>query len=91
MKRIEAEFQEIIEPIVDGKTGTIVREHKPAVDRMYALWHMRARYRELESQELRFNGNVGDNLQRSRKKISKRTATCLREKAEQCRLGSSTD
>ncbi len=62
MKHIEAEFQEIVDPIVDGKTETLAPEHKAAIDRMYALWHMRSRYRELESQEVQLNGNVGNDL-----------------------------
>jgi hypothetical protein len=37
MKHIEDEFQKIVGPIVDGKAETLVPEHKPAIDRMYAL------------------------------------------------------
>jgi hypothetical protein len=62
MKRIEDEFQAIVAPIIDGRVGTIAREHKPAVDRMYALWYMRARYRDLEEQEIQLNGIAGDVL-----------------------------
>jgi hypothetical protein len=62
MNRIEAEFQEIVDPIVDRKTETLAPERKAAIDRMYALWHMRSRYRELESQEVQLNGNVGSDL-----------------------------
>jgi len=62
MKRIEDEFQKIVGPIVDGKVATLVPEHKPAIDRMYALWYMRSRYRELESQEIELVGIAGDDL-----------------------------
>ncbi len=48
MKHIEEEFQKIIGPIVDGTAETLVPEHKLAIDRMYALWYMQSRYRELE-------------------------------------------
>lgn len=62
MRRIEAEFQKIVDPIVDGKVGTVAPEHKPAIDRMHALWHMRSRYRALDLQEIELKGNVGSNL-----------------------------
>ena len=62
MKRIEDEFQKIATSIVDGHAVTIKPEQKPAVDRMFALWYMRARYRELEAQEIQFAGLIGDSL-----------------------------
>jgi len=62
MKRIEDEFQQVISPIVDGRAETIRPKQKPAVDRMYALWDMRARYRELEAQEIQLNGIAGNDL-----------------------------
>ena len=55
MKCIEDEFQEIATSIVDGHAVTITPNQKPAIDRMFALWYMRARYRELEVQEIRFH------------------------------------
>jgi hypothetical protein len=58
----EAEFQQIVDPIVDGKTDTLAPERKAASDRICALWHRRSRYRELESQEVQLNGNVGNDL-----------------------------
>jgi len=58
----EAEFQQIVDPIVDGKTDTVAPERKAASDRIWALWHRRSRYRELESQEVQLNGNVGNDL-----------------------------
>lgn len=62
MKHIEDEFQKIAGPIVDGKAETLEPEHKPAIDRTYALWYMRSRYRELESQEIELNGIDGHDL-----------------------------
>jgi len=62
MKRIEDEFQEIVVPIVAGKTPTVAAEAKAAIDRMYALWYMRTRLREIESQEIQLNGIPGTNL-----------------------------
>jgi hypothetical protein len=62
MKRIEDDFQKIVGPIVEGKTQTLASELKASVDRMYALWYMRSRYRELESQEIQLNGIAGDDL-----------------------------
>jgi hypothetical protein len=64
MKQIEDEFQATIAPIIAGKVGEITSEQKPAVDRMYALWYMRARYRDLEEQEIQLNGIAGDALTR---------------------------
>ena len=58
----EAEFQQIVDPIVDGKTDTLAPERKAASDRICALWHRRSRYRELKSQEVQLNGNVGNDL-----------------------------
>ena len=58
----EAEFQQIVDPIVDGKTDTLAPERKAASDRIWALWHRRSRYRELELQEVQLNGNVGNDL-----------------------------
>ena len=62
MKRIEDDFQEIVEPIVYGKTQTLASEFKTAIDRMYALWYMRSRHRDLECQEIQLNGIVGSDL-----------------------------
>ena len=62
MKQIEDEFQAIVTPIVDGKLEAIASEHKPVIDRMYALWYMRARYRSLEEQTIQLNGIAGHDL-----------------------------
>jgi hypothetical protein len=62
MKCIEDEFQNIVGPILDGKTEPLAPEHKATIDRMYALWHMRSRYRELGSQEIHLNGIAGCDL-----------------------------
>jgi hypothetical protein len=62
MKQIEDEFQVIIAPIIDGKLEVITPEQKPIIDRMYALWYMRARLRDLEEQEIQLKGIAGDDL-----------------------------
>jgi hypothetical protein len=62
MKRIEDEFQAVVAPVIDGRVGAITSEHKLVVDRMYALWYMRARYRELEEQEIQLNSVAGSAL-----------------------------
>jgi hypothetical protein len=62
MKRIEDDFQKIVGPIVDGTTRTLRSDLKGAVDRMDALWYMRSRHRNLESQEIELNGIFGDDL-----------------------------
>lgn len=60
MKSIEDDFQRIVGPIVDGKAETLASEFKTVIDRKYALWYMRARFRDLESQEVQLNGLAGD-------------------------------
>ena len=62
MKRIEDDFQRLVAPIVDGKVQTIPTEAKAAIDGFFALWYMRSRYREIESQEIELNGISGGNL-----------------------------
>lgn len=66
MKRIEDRFQAIARPIIDGQTATVAPEQKPAIDRMFALWYMRARYRELDAQEIQLAGITGDELTKLR-------------------------
>jgi hypothetical protein len=66
MKRIEDGFQELVSPIASGKAERIRAEEKPAVDKMYALWYMRARYRELKAQEIQLNGIAGSDLTKER-------------------------
>jgi hypothetical protein len=62
MKRIKDDFQKIVAPTVDGNAQTITSEAKAAIDRMFALWYMRSRYREIESQEIQLNGISGGDL-----------------------------
>ncbi|HUB43993.1 MAG TPA: hypothetical protein VMB73_03320 [Acetobacteraceae bacterium] len=52
MKQIEDRFQAIVTPIVAKQAGEVTAEQKGAIDKMYALWYMRARYRELDEQEV---------------------------------------
>jgi hypothetical protein len=62
MKKIEDEFQKVVAPIIDGKVGAVAPEQKSAVDRMYALWHVRARYRDLDEQDIQLRGIPGQAL-----------------------------
>ncbi|MBR1175386.1 hypothetical protein JQ617_15595 [Bradyrhizobium sp. KB893862 SZCCT0404] len=62
MKRIEDDFQRVVDPIVEGRSSVVLEEDKHSIDRMYALWYMRARYRELEAQEIQLNGITGSHL-----------------------------
>jgi hypothetical protein len=62
MKRIEDAFQRAVDPIVAGATDTIAAEDKGIIDRSYALWHMRARFRVLESEVVALNGLIGSML-----------------------------
>ncbi len=62
MKRIEDKFQKAVVPIIDGKLQALPSEAKAAVDAMYALWHIRARLREIDSQEFQLNEVRGANL-----------------------------
>jgi hypothetical protein len=62
MKQIGDRFQEIVRPIIDGQATTIAAEEKPAIDRLFALWYMRARYRELDAQEILLVGITGSEL-----------------------------
>jgi len=62
MKCIEDEFQKIVDSILNGRIAVLAPEDKAAVDRMYALWHMRSRCRELEWQEQQLKGVGGSDL-----------------------------
>ena len=62
MKSIEDEFQQAVEPLIAGKIAVLSAESKSVIDRMYALWYMRSRFRELEYQEVQLNGIIGGDL-----------------------------
>ncbi|PDT76297.1 hypothetical protein CO675_15660 [Bradyrhizobium sp. C9] len=62
MKQIEDAFQEAVRPILEAKATSVSAEARPTIDRMYSLWYWRARYRDLESQEIDLKGIVGSNL-----------------------------
>jgi hypothetical protein len=62
MKRIEDRFQQIADAIIAGNVTTVSERERPAIDRMYALWYWRSRFRELESQEAQLNGITGPDL-----------------------------
>ncbi len=62
MKDIEDRFQALAEALIGGHSKISSVEHKQTVERFFALWYMRSRYRELEDQEIKLNGISGDNL-----------------------------
>lgn len=62
MKRIENRFQDIVQPILRGHVHSVAPAQKCAVDRMFALWYMRSRHRNLEAQEIQLNGVSGSDL-----------------------------
>jgi hypothetical protein len=62
MKRIEDRFQEIARLIIDGQATTVTPEQKRAIERMFALWYMRTRFRDLDAQEIQLAGITGDEL-----------------------------
>jgi hypothetical protein len=62
MKQIEDAFQEAVKPILEGTAVSVTAEARPAIDRMYSLWYWRARYRDLESQEIHLKGIIGSDL-----------------------------
>jgi len=62
MKKTEDAFQILIGPIIDGTAREIRQDEKIVADKMYALWFMRAQYRELETQEIKLNMIDGDDL-----------------------------
>ncbi|MGO9060179.1 MAG: hypothetical protein ACLQU2_22790 [Candidatus Binataceae bacterium] len=62
MKSIEDAFQMLVGPIIAGTATEVRQDQKPVVDEMYALWLMRAQYRELETQEVQLNRITGDDL-----------------------------
>jgi hypothetical protein len=69
MKRTEDLFQSVVEPIINGEATFVNPEQKPIVDQMYALWHMRALYRDLEAQEVRLNEITGETLTKAEEEI----------------------
>ena len=62
MTIIEDKFQNLIAPVVAGLSRTIAQDQREVVDKMYALWFMRPRYRELTQQEIHLHGGVGSKL-----------------------------
>jgi hypothetical protein len=90
MKQIEDEFQATTAPIIDGKVGVITPAQKPIIDRMYALWYMRARFRDLEEQEIQLKGVVGDDLTKEQEEYLEKNAYLFARKAGNCPRGSST-
>jgi hypothetical protein len=52
MHRIESEFQLFVEDLITGAVSNIGKSETRVLNQFYALWYMRARYRELPYQEI---------------------------------------
>jgi hypothetical protein len=59
MKRIEDEFQRLASKVIEGALAEIGESEKGVVDHFYALWHLRARRRNLPQQEIGLAGVTG--------------------------------
>jgi hypothetical protein len=62
MKSIEDAFQAVAEKIITGTLAAIGEAEKPIVNQFFSLWQMRARFRNLKSQEIQANGVAGSRL-----------------------------
>ena len=62
MKRIEDKFQCVANDIISGDILNINEDVKTIVNNFYALWYMRSRSRNLETQEIQANGLAGNSL-----------------------------
>jgi hypothetical protein len=69
MKDMEDEFQELADQIIAGTVVEIDAEQKETVNRFFALWYMRSRYRRLDSQETQTNGVTGSDLTKDQEEI----------------------
>ncbi|ESQ87807.1 hypothetical protein ABENE_16780 [Asticcacaulis benevestitus DSM 16100 = ATCC BAA-896] len=69
MKSIEDQFQALVELITTGAISAVPTEQKEVVDRFYALWYMRARYKDLPDQEVQLNGLSGDELTKEQEEV----------------------
>ena len=65
MKQIEDRFQMTVQAIIDGQAATILPEQKPSIDSLFALCYMRARYRDLDAQEIQLSGIMGSELSKA--------------------------
>ncbi len=62
MKRIEDAFQVLAMDIIGGTVSEIGSTKKGIVDYFYALWYLRARFKNLATQEIRAKGVLGTKL-----------------------------
>jgi len=60
MKEIEDNFQTVADAIISGQSAISTPDQRQAVERMFALWYMRGRYRELDAQEVGLHPTTGD-------------------------------
>ena len=59
MKKIEDAFQPLAESVIEGSVIEIKGADVLSVSDFYALWHFRARRREMETQEIQTKGIIG--------------------------------
>jgi hypothetical protein len=59
MKRIEDAFQELASKIIERKVSQVGDTARAVVNDFYALWYLRARYRQLPEQEIQMRGVMG--------------------------------
>jgi hypothetical protein len=69
MKKIEDEFQNIASQIVEGTLTKIDSVVKHKIDRFFALWKMRAIFRDKEMSDVSFNGLTGENFTQDQEEI----------------------
>jgi len=62
MKDIEIKFQTIAKAVITGTVSIIGDAENHAISNFFALWYMRARYRNLPEQELQANEISGSDL-----------------------------
>ena len=60
MKEIEDNFQVVADAIINGQSAISTPDQRQAVERMFALWYMRGRYRALDAQEVGLHPTTGD-------------------------------
>jgi hypothetical protein len=69
MKSIEDEFQVLALKIIEGSIAKVGEVEKHIVNYFYALWYMRARYRNLSVKEIHSNGVEGSKLTQNEEEI----------------------
>lgn len=69
MKQIEDEFQEFASRIIDGSVRRVEAADKRKADQFFALWKMRAIFRDKELDDVPFTGITGKNFNQDQEEI----------------------